>query len=122
MDKSRFSSIAHGGLPVWNPVAVGLLQQVVSRFALPDNGVVLDIGRGRGHVLQLILSQYPVRGAQAVGIDEGFDLVSCSQCRLAEWDDYEDQYASNIEEFVRANPHDPDAESMLERLRPWREA
>ena len=23
---------------------------------------------------------------------------------------------------VRANPHDPDAQAMLERIRPWREA
>ena len=228
MDKSRFSSIAHGGLPLWNPIAVGHLQQYVSQLALPDGISVLDIGCGRGHVLNLILSQHPVRGVgvnsstyamaaaardlaafvaagrlvlverafdvcdydpqafglivcigsthavgdcretlrvarrllrpngllligegywkrvpsadylaflhmsaeeqsthqenQTVGIDEGYNLVSCSQCSIAEWDAYEDPYAHNIEEFVRTYPHDPDAQSMLERIRPWREA
>jgi cyclopropane fatty-acyl-phospholipid synthase-like methyltransferase len=228
MNKSRFSSIAHGGLPLWNPIAVGHLQQYVSQLALPENGAVLDIGCGRGHVLNLVLARHPVRaigvdssnyamahaardlaalvaagrlvlverafdvrdydpstsdlvvcigathaigdyretlrvagrilkpdglllvgegywkrapdaeylaflqmssdehsthqGNQSACSDEGFDLVSCSECGQSEWDAYEDQYAANVEEFVRANPHDPDAEAMLERIRPWREA
>jgi cyclopropane fatty-acyl-phospholipid synthase-like methyltransferase len=228
MDNRRFSSIAHGRLPVWNPVSVDHLQQYVSHFALAENSAVLDIGCGRGHALNLILSQYPVRGfgvdssayaiaaatrdlaafvtagrlvlverafdvrdydaatlglivcigsthavgnyretlraakrllspsglllvgegywkrtpavdylaflqmssaehsthqgTQSIGIDEGFNLVSCSECSPAEWDDYEDQYARNVEEFVRANEHDRDAKAMLERIRPWREA
>lgn len=228
MDKSRFSSIAHGRLPVWNPLAVSHLQRYVSRLTLPENSTVLDIGCGRGHVLNLILSQHQVRGlgvdsspyataaaardmeafvatgrlvlierafdareydaaafglivcigsthavgdfretlrvakrllspnglllvgegywkqtpsadylvflkmssdehsthqvTQSIGLDEGFDLVSCSECSQSEWDDYEDQYARNIEEFVRENENDPDAEAMLQRIRPWREA
>ena len=40
---------------------------------------------------------------QSIGIGEGFDLVSCSECSPAEWDDCEDQYARNVEEFVRPN-------------------
>ncbi|MDA1017867.1 MAG: hypothetical protein O3A00_25845 [Planctomycetota bacterium] len=48
--------------------------------------------------------------------------MSCSECSQSEWDDYEDQYAQNVEEFVRANEHDPDAEAMLQRIRPWRDA
>ena len=35
-------------------------------FALPENSAVLDIGCGRGHVLNLILSQHPVKGT---GVD-----------------------------------------------------
>lgn len=39
-----------------------------------------------------------------------------------EWDDYEWTYSSTIEQHVRENPGDPDANEMLERIRPWREA
>ncbi|MDA1017866.1 MAG: methyltransferase domain-containing protein [Planctomycetota bacterium] len=74
MDKSRFSSIAHGRRPVWNPIAASHLQEYVSHFALPDNSAVLDIGCGRGHVLNLVLSQYQVRG---LGVDP-------STCAIAE--------------------------------------
>jgi cyclopropane fatty-acyl-phospholipid synthase-like methyltransferase len=228
MDRNRFSQIAHGQLPVWNPVGVDQLQRYVSQLELPEGGSVLDIGCGRGHLLGLILSQYKTKGLgvdssafaisvamndlaahvranrltlverafdadefgatefdlvicigsahaaggyqgtlitarrflrakglllvgegfwkctpspdyldflkmtsnehtthlgnQSQGISEGFDLVSCSECSQVEWDAYEDQYARNIEEFVKANERDPDAEAMLQRIRPWREA
>ena len=228
MDKMRFSRIAHGDLPIWNPAGVSHLQRYVSRLLLPEHSTVLDIGCGRGYLLGLILSQYKAQGIgvdtssfaiaeaalampalladgrlilaekafdpdeydaasfdlvvcigsthavgnyraalraakrllrpggmllvgegywrctpspdylgflkmsadehsdhqgnQTAGIDEGFQLVSASQCSQQEWDAYEDQYARNVEAFVRANEKDPDAQAMLQRIRPWREA
>lgn len=228
MDKSRYSYIAHGQLPVWNPISPDHLQRYVSQLVLAKGSAILDVGCGRGHLLNLILSQYQASGVgvdsspyaiassqqdmaalvaehrltlaeqafdardydaasfdlvacigsthaaggyqntlkvakrlvgangllligegywkrpptaeylaflrmysddhtthqgnQWKGIDEGFDLLSCSECSLEEWDAYEDQYARNVESFVSANQHDPDAEAMLQRIRPWREA
>jgi hypothetical protein len=61
-------------------------------------------------------------GNQISGIEEGFELLCCSECSLEEWDAYEDQYAHNVEDFVRRNDNDPDAEAMLQRIRPWRQA
>lgn len=228
MNSSRFSYVAHGQLPVWNPVHPSHLQRYVSQLALPDGSSILDIGCGRGYLLGRILSQYQVNGIgvdssalaigaaardmadmvkagrvtflerefvtsdhaaasfdlvicigsthaaggyqqtlktarrllsasgqllvgegywknpptaeyleflkmaaedhtthqgnQTIGVDSGFELLCCSECSHEEWDAYEDQYARNIEEFVSENPHDPDAEAMLQRIRPWREA
>ena len=228
MDQRRYSHIAHGNLPVWNPVGVGHLQAYVSQLPLPAEGSVLDIGCGRGFLLELILAQHE---AQGIGVDaspfavadaalampellaagrlslvekafdaaefkpatfdlvvcigsthaaggylrtlqiamrllrprglvlvgegywrrtppaaylaflkmtaeehmshqenestgqrEGFELVSSSECSVDEWDAYEGQYARNVEDYARANPHDPDAAAMLERIRGWREA
>jgi cyclopropane fatty-acyl-phospholipid synthase-like methyltransferase len=66
MERSRYSYVAHGHLPVWNPVSVSHLQGYVSQLELPEDGTVLDIGCGRGHVLQLILSQFRAIG---IGVD-----------------------------------------------------
>jgi len=228
MDKSRYSWIAHGQLPIWNPCCVSHLQRYVGQLRLRDGSAILDIGCGRGHLLNLILSQYNAcgtgvdsspyaiaqaarsaadlvaagrltlveqtfaasdyaaasldlvvcigsthasggyggvlktarrllragglllvgegywkrppaadylaflqatadehgihQGNQTAGINEGFDLLACSECRQEEWDAYEEQYSRNVESHVRATPHDPDARVMLERIRPWREA
>jgi cyclopropane fatty-acyl-phospholipid synthase-like methyltransferase len=59
---------------------------------------------------------------QTTGADEGFELLTCSECSQEEWDAYEEQYALNVEAYVHANPHDPEADAMLQRIRPWREA
>jgi cyclopropane fatty-acyl-phospholipid synthase-like methyltransferase len=228
MDKNRYSYIAHGELPVWNPLAVSHLQSYVSKLALPEGSRILDIGCGRGHALKLILSQYNVRGVgvdssplavaqaakdtaplveadrlhfvekpfkvgdyepgsfdlvlcigsthaaggyqqtlresqqllgksgmllvgegywkcspepgylaflrmsedehlthegnQSTGINEGYELLECSECSQEEWDAYEEQYARNVENFVSANVGDSDSQAMLQRIRPWNEA
>jgi cyclopropane fatty-acyl-phospholipid synthase-like methyltransferase len=59
---------------------------------------------------------------QEIGLCEGFDLVASSECSRQEWDNYEEQYARNVEDYVRENPQDPDAASMAERIHAWREA
>jgi cyclopropane fatty-acyl-phospholipid synthase-like methyltransferase len=228
VDRQRNSSIAHGALPVWNPVSVGRLEEYVQRLSLPAGAAVLDIGCGRGFLLGRILARYDVSaigidvspfaiaaaetdlagrvgqrrlsliegafqscdypaasfdlviclgathavggyrqtlrearrilrnggmllvgegywkrtppaeylaflqttadqqsthdGAQSIGLSEGFELAACSECTLQEWDAYEGQYAANVEDYARANPHDPDAEPMLQRIRAWRDA
>ncbi|MEK6258553.1 MAG: class I SAM-dependent methyltransferase [Planctomycetota bacterium] len=228
MDKNRFSYVAHGHLPVWNPVGVSHLKAYLSQLVLTEKSTVLDIGCGRGQVLNLILTRHRAtgigvdsspfaigaaatdfadlvaagrlrffertfdardydaasfdlvicigsthaaggylntlrtakrllrpggmllvgegywkcspcgeylaflkmsaedqtthQGNQSRGVSEDVELVSCSECSQEEWDAYEDQYARNVEEFVRANEHDPDVEAMLQRIRPWREA
>lgn len=66
MDKSRYSWIAHGQLPVWNPCGVSHLQRYVGQLRLRDGSGILDIGCGRGHLLYLILSQYNACG---MGVD-----------------------------------------------------
>jgi cyclopropane fatty-acyl-phospholipid synthase-like methyltransferase len=228
MDNQRYSSIAHGRLPVWNPINVSHLERFLSDLSLPAGGAVLEIGCGRGYVLGSILSQYAVtaigvdispfaiaharrdaadfltsgrlslvetafepsdysagsfdlvvcigathaaggyqnmireakrmlrpaglllvgegywrrapapeyltflqmhaddqlthQATQAAGEAAGFALVMCSECMLSEWDAYEGEYAQNIEDYVRANSADPEAEAMLDRIRAWRDA
>ena len=75
MDRNRYSSIAHGRLPLWNPVAAGHLERYVSQLRLPKNSAVLDIGCGRGHVLHRILSQYEARG---VGVDSSSYAIAAA--------------------------------------------
>lgn len=58
----------------------------------------------------------------SLAVEQGYDLITCSECSLEEWDAYEDQYSRNVEDYVRANPRDPDAESIPPRIRSWREA
>lgn len=38
-----------------------------------------------------------------------------------DWDEYEWRYARSVETFVAENPDGPDAESMLQRIRTWRQ-
>jgi SAM-dependent methyltransferase len=59
---------------------------------------------------------------QAAGVEEGFELLACSQCNLEEWDVYEGQYARNVEAYVAAHDGDPDAPAMLARIHAWRAA
>ena len=54
-------------------------------------------------------------------IAQGFDLKWNYQCTDLEWSTYEDQYANNVENYVHANPTDPDALEMLSTIRRWRE-
>jgi cyclopropane fatty-acyl-phospholipid synthase-like methyltransferase len=61
-------------------------------------------------------------GARALGYAAYLDLVESTPCSRWDWDRYEKEYAANVERFVADHPDDPDAEAMLARIRPWREA
>jgi cyclopropane fatty-acyl-phospholipid synthase-like methyltransferase len=80
MDKNRYSCIAHGQLPIWNPIGVSHLQAYVSQLSLPEDSAVLDIGCGRGHVLDLVLSQYQARG---IGVDSSPYAIALAAKDLA---------------------------------------
>src|SRR5687768_11290047 len=80
MDQSRYSAIAHGELPVWNPISVSHLQRYVSQFTLTEENKVLDIGCGRGHVLKLILLQSKARG---IGVDSSSYAMEAARNDLA---------------------------------------
>lgn len=56
----------------------------------------------------------------AVGL--GLQLVSAHESSAADWSRYEDGYAGNIYDYLAANPDDPDAEAMRQRIEGWRDA
>lgn len=53
------------------------------------------------------------------GLDAGLTHIYSVVASEDEWDDYEGQYARNIELFLAANPSDPDADAMRTRSRSW---
>lgn len=66
MDRARFSIIAHGHLPYWNPVGERDLLDLISRTELTPESRVLDIGCGRALLLTQILDHVP---CSCLGID-----------------------------------------------------
>lgn len=56
---------------------------------------------------------------QRLGEPHDLTLVWSTSASDEDWDSYENAYAANIENFVRSNPADPDAQAMLERSRAW---
>ncbi len=61
-------------------------------------------------------------GNLALAQDLAFEVVATHETSADEWAQYEDSYASNIERFVEANPHDPEAPAMARKIRAWRDA
>ncbi|MCG6873180.1 MAG: class I SAM-dependent methyltransferase [Gammaproteobacteria bacterium] len=104
-DRERFSFIAHGDLPVWNPVSLEHLRQMAAFVPLSSHSSILDVGCGRGQLLSLLVRQADCDGLgidrsrraidqagadfgserirfqctafQAEQIDQRFDLVLC---------------------------------------------
>lgn len=52
----------------------------------------------------------------------GLALLSAYETADADWSRYEDGYAANILNYLDANPEDPDAAAIRERIEPWRDA
>jgi SAM-dependent methyltransferase len=61
------------------------------------------------------------RGNVRAGIDAGLVPMHAVVASDDEWDEYEWKYARSIERFVREQPDDPDAVTMLDRIRRWRD-
>lgn len=57
-----------------------------------------------------------------VGVSLGLTPLFATTASNDEWDEYEWRYATNIENYVAANPNDPDSPAMLARCRSWRAA
>ena len=53
--------------------------------------------------------------------EQGYDVVWNYECTDLEWSDYENQYATNVEDYVIANPDDVDNDQMLSTIRTWHE-
>lgn len=54
--------------------------------------------------------------------DMGTEALKCHESTPDDWSEYEDTYADNIIRYIKANPDDPDADEMSQRIRMWREA
>jgi SAM-dependent methyltransferase len=52
----------------------------------------------------------------------GLQLERACETSDVDWARYEDGYASNIYNYLAANPDDPDAAAIRERIDPWRDA
>ncbi len=79
MDPSRFSRIAHGSMPWWNPVPARRMREVLD-LAVPGAGAVaLDLGCGAG----ALLTELAVRhGAAVVGVDRDPKVLALAAQRL----------------------------------------
>lgn len=57
-------------------------------------------------------------------LGESLGLITLYTCASShdEWDHYEGLYARAVERFTVANPDDPDAEAMTDRIRAWKAA
>ncbi|HEX9795104.1 MAG TPA: methyltransferase domain-containing protein [Planctomycetota bacterium] len=65
-DRARFSRIAHGELPFWNPLQETVLDEWVEALELGPDPRVLDVGCGRGELLLRVLARW---GGGGVGVD-----------------------------------------------------
>ena len=93
MDRAEASRIAHGDLPLWNPLSEEALDEAVELLDLAPGATVLDVAAGRGEVLRRVSARWEVRGTgydsdpalvEGTGMevrdtppDGPFDLVIC---------------------------------------------
>ena len=59
-------------------------------------------------------------GNVAAGVEQGLVPLYTEVSSDADWDAYEDLYASTMGTYVAAHPEDPDANTLGERMRVWR--
>ncbi len=71
----------------------------------------------------ITLGEMPtLHGLLAAADQLGFNARWCTTATQREWDEYECAHARAIDDFVAANPADPEAPAMLTRSRAWRDA
>ena len=61
------------------------------------------------------------RGHLPAQAELGFSNAWHYECTDDDWSRYEDQYADNVESYVRSHPDEPDASEMLSTIRAWRD-
>jgi SAM-dependent methyltransferase len=79
MDRAEASRIAHGELPLWNPLGEHALDEAIGLLDLPPGATVLDVGAGRGEVLRRVSDRWEVRGT---GYDSDPALVEGTTLEL----------------------------------------
>jgi SAM-dependent methyltransferase len=67
VDARRFSLVAHGDLPWWNPLDGEAFDRAVAAAAPPAGARILDVGCGNGALLARALGAVP--GSTGIGVD-----------------------------------------------------
>ena len=58
----------------------------------------------------------------AAAEDAGWQVLGCHEASDAEWEDYEQSYATRVREWCDAHPGDPDTREFRERIEQWNAA
>lgn len=66
MDRFRFTTIAHDGLSILNPIGSAKLDDALSRMELRPGARVLDVGCGKAEALARLAERYGIAG---IGVD-----------------------------------------------------
>ena len=80
-DPARFSRIAHGDLPWWNPLGGEDLDAALAAAGPPPGSRVLDVGCGAGGILVRILRARP--GSEGVGVDRDEGAIALARIAAA---------------------------------------
>ena len=72
MDRAEASRVAHGELPLWNPLSRAALDEAIALLDLAPGSSVLDVACGRGEVLRRVAGRWRV---EASGYDADRALI-----------------------------------------------
>jgi SAM-dependent methyltransferase len=62
IDQGAFSAIAHGAMPIMNPLSEATLVDAIERLALRPGASVLDLGCGKGTFLAWVVERWEADG------------------------------------------------------------
>lgn len=81
VNQQRFSAIAHGDMPIWNPLGMRQLDDAIEQLALPTKATILDVGCGRAHLLFRLVETFDARG---IGVDSSELAIDAAREALAQ--------------------------------------
>jgi SAM-dependent methyltransferase len=81
MDRAAVSRIAHGDLPLFNPLSERDLDEAIELLDLGRGSRVLDVACGNAEVLRRIAARWDVEG---VGYDRDAELIEQARARAPE--------------------------------------